>query len=114
MFTGSQVLHYVVLLAYDHLLTLDLEVRYIWKSWRTRASAWYLIIRYSSLCIRAMVLLTFNVGSLDLEVCSIRFGQIDSHVLRRRRIHIGDSSRLLMEHPPTAVPDLTLREGSSV
>ncbi|KAJ6459582.1 hypothetical protein C8R45DRAFT_1182431 [Mycena sanguinolenta] len=48
----------LVLLIYDHLLTLNLEVRFIWKSWRRKTSAWFLFIRYSSLCIRAVSLFT--------------------------------------------------------
>ncbi|KAJ7217354.1 hypothetical protein C8J57DRAFT_1598685 [Mycena rebaudengoi] len=50
----------IVLLLYDNLLTLDLEVQYIWKSWRTRGAAWYLVIRYSSLWFPSMALLVFG------------------------------------------------------
>ncbi|KAF7363091.1 hypothetical protein MVEN_00661400 [Mycena venus] len=57
----------IALLVYDNLLTLDPEIRYIWKAWRTRTSAWYLFIRYSSLCIRTMALLTFDFGHFDPE-----------------------------------------------
>ncbi|KAF7346777.1 hypothetical protein MSAN_01816200 [Mycena sanguinolenta] len=68
-----RVIHYfylagIVLLIYDNLLMLDLEVRFIWKSWRSRTSAWYLFIRYSSLCIRTMVLVSFDFGHFNLEV----------------------------------------------
>ncbi|KAJ7230791.1 hypothetical protein C8J57DRAFT_1582858 [Mycena rebaudengoi] len=50
----------IVVLLYDNLLTLDLEVQYIWKSWRTRGAAWYLVIRYSSLWFPSMALLVFG------------------------------------------------------
>ncbi|KAJ6448274.1 hypothetical protein C8R45DRAFT_1223460 [Mycena sanguinolenta] len=59
----------IVLLFYDTLLTLDLEVRYIWKGPRPRASAWFLLIRYSSLCLRIMTLVIFDFGDFDPEVC---------------------------------------------
>ncbi|KAJ7232311.1 hypothetical protein B0H12DRAFT_192675 [Mycena haematopus] len=59
----------IVLLLYDNLLTLDLEVRYIWKGWRTRTSAWFLLIRYSTLLLRILALLTFDFGNFDPEVC---------------------------------------------
>ncbi|KAJ7739616.1 hypothetical protein B0H14DRAFT_2638228 [Mycena olivaceomarginata] len=36
----------VVLLIYDHLLTLESEVRYIWTTDHTRSLAWYLLVRY--------------------------------------------------------------------
>ncbi|KAJ7347273.1 hypothetical protein DFH08DRAFT_960618 [Mycena albidolilacea] len=51
----------------SNLLTLDSEVQYIWKSWRSRASAWYLFIRYSSVCFRTVVLSTFDFGNFDPE-----------------------------------------------
>ncbi|KAJ7854184.1 hypothetical protein B0H14DRAFT_3449780 [Mycena olivaceomarginata] len=37
----------IVLLGYDHLLTLESEVRYIWMSRQRhiKASAWYLLVR---------------------------------------------------------------------
>ncbi|KAJ6536288.1 hypothetical protein B0H19DRAFT_1240945 [Mycena capillaripes] len=59
--------------AYDHRVNLyfysaGVEVRYIWKSWRTRPSAWYLFIRYSSLCVRIMSLVTFEVGSFGSKL----------------------------------------------
>ncbi|KAJ6452654.1 hypothetical protein C8R45DRAFT_1193704 [Mycena sanguinolenta] len=58
----------IVLLLYDNLLTLDLEVRYIWKGWRLRTSAWFLLIRYSSISLRILALLTFDFGNFDPEV----------------------------------------------
>ncbi|KAJ7881320.1 hypothetical protein B0H14DRAFT_3857790 [Mycena olivaceomarginata] len=70
----------IVLLVYDNLLTLDSEVQYIWKSWRSRASAWYLFIRYSSVCFRTVVLFTFDFGNFDLEtydvICLANVGNI--------------------------------------
>ncbi|KAF7337340.1 hypothetical protein MSAN_02259600 [Mycena sanguinolenta] len=57
----------IVLLSYDNLLTLDLEVRYVWKRWRSRTSAWFLLIRYSSLFLRILALVTFDFGNFDPE-----------------------------------------------
>ncbi|KAJ7795277.1 hypothetical protein B0H14DRAFT_3496195 [Mycena olivaceomarginata] len=50
----------VVLLIYDHLLTLKSEVRYIWTTDHTRSLAWYLLVRYFALCTNvAIVALAF-------------------------------------------------------
>ncbi|KAJ6454193.1 hypothetical protein C8R45DRAFT_1222945, partial [Mycena sanguinolenta] len=60
----------LVLLIYDHLLTLKLEVRFIWKPWRTKTSAWFLFVRYSSLCIRSMSLFVVEFGKFDRKRCT--------------------------------------------
>ncbi|KAK6995960.1 hypothetical protein R3P38DRAFT_3073598 [Favolaschia claudopus] len=54
---------------YDAILTMDMEVRYIWKSWRTRTrmAAWYFLIRYITLASRVVALSTFDFGSFDAE-----------------------------------------------
>ncbi|KAJ7107323.1 hypothetical protein C8R44DRAFT_321098 [Mycena epipterygia] len=49
-----------VLLVYDHFLTLGAEVAYIWRPGHERASAWFLVMRYFSLCANiAMACLMF-------------------------------------------------------
>ncbi|KAJ7826085.1 hypothetical protein B0H13DRAFT_1918311 [Mycena leptocephala] len=70
----------------DHLLTLDMEVHYVWKTWRTRPSAWFLLIRYSSFAIRTMALVTFDFGNFDPEVIHIDSGR------RRSRTTASGSS----------------------
>ncbi|KAF8147060.1 hypothetical protein K438DRAFT_489612 [Mycena galopus ATCC 62051] len=59
----------IVLLIYDHFLTFDVEVQYVWRSARTRASAWYLFVRYSALCLPTVALLAF--GNINREVRSL-------------------------------------------
>ncbi|KAJ7785481.1 hypothetical protein B0H14DRAFT_3506837 [Mycena olivaceomarginata] len=58
----------VVLLIYDHLLTLESEVRYIWTTDHTRSLAWYLLVRYFALCtnvtILALAFVDFSVKEL--------------------------------------------------
>ncbi|KAJ7237567.1 hypothetical protein B0H12DRAFT_1327043 [Mycena haematopus] len=50
-----------VLLVYDHLLTFDSEVRYIWAPGKIRAVAWYFLVRYFALCANlAMFPLAFG------------------------------------------------------
>jgi len=45
---------------YDHILTLKSEVRYIWTTGDTRASARYIFVRYFALCANgAMLVLSF-------------------------------------------------------
>ncbi|KAJ6540850.1 hypothetical protein DFH09DRAFT_1323089 [Mycena vulgaris] len=55
----------VVLLIYDHLLTLESEVRYIWTTDHTRALAWYLLVRYFALCTNVTV---FALSFVDFSV----------------------------------------------
>lgn len=40
---------FIVILFYDYLLTLPVEVELIWKRVRSRGSIWYLAIRYFTL-----------------------------------------------------------------
>ncbi|KAJ7478412.1 hypothetical protein FB451DRAFT_1396193 [Mycena latifolia] len=50
----------IVLLCYDHLLTLGTEVEYIWTPVCRRSSALYIFVRYFALCANmAMMSLTF-------------------------------------------------------
>ncbi|KAF8218114.1 hypothetical protein K438DRAFT_1952954 [Mycena galopus ATCC 62051] len=52
---------YAVLLVYDHLLTLESEVRYIWAPGNIRTVAWYFLVRYFALCANlAMFPLAFG------------------------------------------------------
>ncbi|KAF8212845.1 hypothetical protein K438DRAFT_1957434 [Mycena galopus ATCC 62051] len=48
-----------VLLIYDHGLTLESEMRYIWRHIRTprhnKSSVWYLLVRYLSLCANVVI-----------------------------------------------------------
>lgn len=56
----------LVLLCYDHLLTLGAEVQYIWEPGHARSSAWYLFLRYFALGANtAMLSLTFGTYPQD-------------------------------------------------
>ncbi|KAJ6503583.1 hypothetical protein C8R45DRAFT_1185265 [Mycena sanguinolenta] len=54
-----------VLLIYDHGLTLESEVRYIWRHTRTprhnKSSIWFLLVRYLSLCAN-VVMFALSLG----------------------------------------------------
>ncbi|KAK7000238.1 hypothetical protein R3P38DRAFT_3219124 [Favolaschia claudopus] len=67
-----------VLPAYDILLTMDLEVRYIWKVWQSRTAVWYLFLRYSSLAVRIMTLVTFYFAAFEPAVCRMHLYEIHS------------------------------------
>ncbi|KAJ7858782.1 hypothetical protein B0H13DRAFT_2356379 [Mycena leptocephala] len=56
----------IVLLVYDYLLTLESEVTYIWTK-RTRATAWFLFVRYFALCINTAVLTQLDFGNFGFD-----------------------------------------------
>ncbi|KAF7368628.1 hypothetical protein MVEN_00186800 [Mycena venus] len=50
-----------VVLCYDHTLVFEAEIRYIWARGHTKASAWYLFVRYVALCANlAMFVVPFS------------------------------------------------------
>ncbi|KAJ7218510.1 hypothetical protein GGX14DRAFT_437332 [Mycena pura] len=55
-------------LAYDHLLTLHTEVKYIWKSKLRPSTLWFLLLRYTCLASNIWVS-TFYFVTIDYEVC---------------------------------------------
>ncbi|KAJ7323273.1 hypothetical protein DFH08DRAFT_350245 [Mycena albidolilacea] len=58
----------IVILLYDHLLTIGSEIQHIWVTTHKRSSIWFLIIRYFSFAGNiVMALDTF--GDFGLEVC---------------------------------------------
>ncbi|KAJ7208344.1 hypothetical protein GGX14DRAFT_698042 [Mycena pura] len=57
----------IIVLVYDHMLTFDSEVKYIWKAKRKRPSLVFLFIRYSALVIRLFALVTFDFGDYDAD-----------------------------------------------
>ncbi|KAJ7914102.1 hypothetical protein B0H13DRAFT_1873316 [Mycena leptocephala] len=61
----------VVLLIYDHLLTLQSEVRYIWTTEHTRGLAWYLLVRYFALCANVTI---FALSFVDFSVKELMIG----------------------------------------
>ncbi|KAJ7214141.1 hypothetical protein C8J57DRAFT_1728223 [Mycena rebaudengoi] len=65
----------IVLLSYDHLLTFESEVRYIWMPVQRKASAWYLIVRYFALCANVvMFALAFsNIPTNDMPALDLLF-----------------------------------------
>ncbi|KAJ7753454.1 hypothetical protein B0H16DRAFT_1544202, partial [Mycena metata] len=59
----------IVILLYDHLLTIGSEIQYIWVTTHKRSSIWFLLIRYFSFAGNiVMALDTF--GDFGLEVCA--------------------------------------------
>ncbi|KAJ7478409.1 hypothetical protein FB451DRAFT_1365943 [Mycena latifolia] len=58
----------IVLLCYDHTLTLGKEVEYIWAPGGRRSSFFYIFVRYFALCANmGMISLTF--ATFDSETC---------------------------------------------
>jgi len=55
-------------LAYDHLLTLHTEVKYIWKSKLRPSTLWFLLLRYTCLASNIWVS-TFYFVIIDYESC---------------------------------------------
>ncbi|KAJ7635396.1 hypothetical protein FB45DRAFT_1002693 [Roridomyces roridus] len=59
-FTDSWVYVPLVILLYDHLLTLDLEVRYIWRGPKRLSFFFFMILRYTPLlCTLTLMLLGY-------------------------------------------------------
>ncbi|KAF8175932.1 hypothetical protein K438DRAFT_1847292 [Mycena galopus ATCC 62051] len=58
----------IALLAYDHLLTLKSEVRYIWTSGHIKASAWYLVVRYLALA-GTVTMFVLSLGNFSAKSC---------------------------------------------
>ncbi|KAJ7729481.1 hypothetical protein B0H16DRAFT_1586864 [Mycena metata] len=59
----------IVILLYDHLLTIGSEIQYIWVTTHKRSSIWFLLIRYFSFAGNiVMALDTF--GDFGLETCA--------------------------------------------
>ncbi|KAJ6605489.1 hypothetical protein DFH09DRAFT_1300229 [Mycena vulgaris] len=56
----------IVILFYDHLLTLGPEVQHIWRTTHTRSSMWFLCIRYFSFCGN-IIMAVDTFGDLDTE-----------------------------------------------
>ncbi|KAJ7339013.1 hypothetical protein DFH08DRAFT_964066 [Mycena albidolilacea] len=56
----------LVFLIYDHLLTLDTEVKYIWSSKLRGSTCWFLAVRYIALGANIGVAV-YNFGNLDHE-----------------------------------------------
>ncbi|KAJ6565787.1 hypothetical protein DFH09DRAFT_1278466 [Mycena vulgaris] len=58
----------IVILSYDHLLTLGSECTYVWSAGRRRSVCWYLFVRYFALCSN-MAMLAITFGDFDSESC---------------------------------------------
>ncbi|KAJ6542484.1 hypothetical protein DFH09DRAFT_1322339 [Mycena vulgaris] len=56
----------IVILFYDHLLTLGPEVQHIWRTTHTRSSMWFLCIRYFSFCGN-IIMAVDTFGDFDAE-----------------------------------------------
>ncbi|KAF8146835.1 hypothetical protein K438DRAFT_1868455 [Mycena galopus ATCC 62051] len=78
----------IVVLVYDHILTFDSEVKYIWNAKRTRTSLWFLFIRYSALAIRLFTLVTFDFGDYDADTCN-RLNSARSYLTVIQELFVG-------------------------
>ncbi|KAJ7868739.1 hypothetical protein B0H14DRAFT_2572173 [Mycena olivaceomarginata] len=58
----------LVILVYDHLLTLKTEIEYIWLSKLRPSTCWFLAVRYLALASNIMVSV-YNFGDLNHESC---------------------------------------------
>ncbi|KAF8151126.1 hypothetical protein K438DRAFT_1778790 [Mycena galopus ATCC 62051] len=58
----------IALLVYDYLLTLEWEVRYIWKPPHRKATAWYLFVRYFALGAN-VALFALSFVNFPAEAC---------------------------------------------
>ncbi|KAJ7354385.1 hypothetical protein DFH08DRAFT_1077110 [Mycena albidolilacea] len=77
----------VVLLIYDHLLTLQSEVRYIWTTDHTRALAWYLLVRYFALCAN-VTMFALSFVNFSVEVC-ITLNTVQNVLFALQELMIG-------------------------
>jgi len=59
----------LVVLCYDHLLTLGSEVTHIWAPRLKRSSVWFLLVRYVAL-ISNIVLAAYFLGNLSPDTCT--------------------------------------------
>ncbi|KAJ7149553.1 hypothetical protein C8R46DRAFT_1358649 [Mycena filopes] len=57
-----------VILLYDHILTLDSEIKFIWKRKFHFGAYWFLAIRYISLAC-SITITSFYFGNLSTKVC---------------------------------------------
>ncbi|KAJ7613002.1 hypothetical protein FB45DRAFT_1112660 [Roridomyces roridus] len=58
----------LVVLCYNHLLTLDEEITYIWTPKLKRSSIWFLLVRYFALAGN-FALIPYFLGDLDVQTC---------------------------------------------
>ncbi|KAJ7620347.1 hypothetical protein FB45DRAFT_1033027 [Roridomyces roridus] len=72
----------IVIMAYDHILTLGPEIRHVWPTRRSFPSAWFLCLRYFSFCSNIVVALDTFVD-FGPKLVPTRFNSADV----RERIH---------------------------
>ncbi|KAJ6506928.1 hypothetical protein C8R45DRAFT_971000 [Mycena sanguinolenta] len=77
---GSLHLTGTVLLVYDHFLTLESEVRYIWAPGNIRAVAWYFLVRYFALCAN-LAMFPIAFGNLSAKSCADLYAAADLAIL---------------------------------
>ncbi|KAK7057832.1 hypothetical protein R3P38DRAFT_1187779 [Favolaschia claudopus] len=70
-FTSTWILIPYCILIYDHLLSLNTEIKYIWRKPKRTSFFLFVVLRYSALAINTgMIFLRF--GSVPLEQCVYR------------------------------------------
>ncbi|KAJ7258746.1 hypothetical protein B0H12DRAFT_1232192 [Mycena haematopus] len=60
----------LVIIVYDHLLTLGAEVKYVWSTKLRPSTCWFLALRYIGL-VANLTVATWHFADLSLEVCPI-------------------------------------------
>ncbi|KAF8143539.1 hypothetical protein K438DRAFT_1867430 [Mycena galopus ATCC 62051] len=60
----------IVIVSYDHILTLGPEIQHIWPTRRSFSSAWFLSIRYFAFCSNVIVTLD-TFGDFKSKRCNI-------------------------------------------
>lgn len=58
----------LVVLVYEHILSLVFEIQYIWPTRRSFSSAWFLCIRYFSFGANIIVAVD-NFATFDVQAC---------------------------------------------
>ncbi|KAJ6451152.1 hypothetical protein C8R45DRAFT_1042376 [Mycena sanguinolenta] len=60
----------LTILIYDHILTLSMEVKYIWSSKLRLTTCWFYAVRYIGLCA-SITISAFYFGKMGHEVCTL-------------------------------------------
>ncbi|KAJ6524297.1 hypothetical protein DFH09DRAFT_1329579 [Mycena vulgaris] len=85
----------LVVVLYDHLLTLGVEVKNIWGPRFKRSSAWFLLFRYVTL-LSNLTMVAFFLGDLSAEVTVVctKLSKIENYLLVVQEFFIGCSLSL--------------------
>ncbi|KAJ7105161.1 hypothetical protein C8R44DRAFT_806750 [Mycena epipterygia] len=77
----------LVVILYDHLLTLDNEVMHIWTPKLKRSSAWFLLFRYVAM-VNSLSRITLFLGDFDPETCK-KLSAAENYLLLIQEFFVG-------------------------